>query len=106
MPENKNDDIKPYFIESILILVFCRTPMGIVSLIYGVQVQAALAEEKIEDARKASEKARVWVKWGFILGIIAQVLSLILLIWIIAAGPASLKLENSSLEKPEVGIHA
>ena len=78
--------IKHYLVESILILACCCTPIGIIGLIYGAQVQARLAEEEYEQARIASEKARKWFKIGLYIGIVANLLSVILLIWVLSTG--------------------
>lgn len=70
-----------HLVGAILVTLFCCLPFGIVSIVYAASVNGKVASGDIEGAQVASQKAMKWLKIAFILGIIAQVLNLVNVIW-------------------------
>lgn len=70
---------KNYLVESILVTIFCCLPFGIAGIVYASQVNSKFASGDYEGAKKASEDAKKWMKWGLIAGIIVVVLYLVFL---------------------------
>ena len=70
---------KNYLVESILVTIFCCQPFGIAGIVFASQVNSKYASGDYEGAKKASEDAKKWMKWGLIAGIIVVVLYLVFL---------------------------
>ncbi|GGK59327.1 MULTISPECIES: CD225/dispanin family protein [Flavobacteriaceae] len=68
---------KNYLVESILVTIFCCLPFGIAGIVYASQVNSKYASGDYEGAKKSSEEAKKWMKWGLIAGIIVAVLYLL-----------------------------
>ncbi len=67
--------IKTWFVESILIIVFCCLPFGIVALVHAIKVQSMNVQGKTDLAQFYAKKAKQWVFIGFIVGLIVFILS-------------------------------
>ena len=67
---------KTWLLESILVTLFCCLPLGIVGIINAANVSSKYEAGDIEGAKKASQEAAKWTKYGFIAGIIVIVLYL------------------------------
>lgn len=65
---------KTWMVESILVILFCCLPFGIVGLVYACKVSSLFAQGNYEDAVKASNDAGKWTKTGFFVGLGAVVL--------------------------------
>jgi predicted RNA-binding Zn-ribbon protein involved in translation (DUF1610 family) len=63
-----------YLIWSILSLVFCCVPLGIVALIYSIQCKSAIAAGRYNDAVKHSKTAFQWNLVSLIAGILIGIL--------------------------------
>lgn len=64
--------------ESILVTVFCCLPFGIAGIVFASRVSSLYAAGNYEAALQASKNAGKWTKIGFIVGLVAIVLYLLL----------------------------
>ncbi len=71
---------KSWLVESILVLIFCCLPFGIVGVVYASKVSGLYAAGRYAEAEQASQDAGKWTKLGFFLG-----LGFILLYFILGA---------------------
>ena len=71
--------VKNYLVESILVIIFCCVPFGVVALVYACHVNTFLEMREFDRAKYASEKAKMWVWLGFVCGFIGIVLYALLL---------------------------
>ncbi|MDY8138973.1 CD225/dispanin family protein [Aquimarina sp. 2201CG5-10] len=69
---------KNYLVESILATLFCCLPLGIVAIIHASKVNSAYDSGNHEEAQRASDDAKKWMKYAVISGIVVTVLYLIL----------------------------
>ncbi len=65
---------KNYLVESILALIFCCLPLGIVALINATKVNSAYENGDYEAAQKASDDAKKWLKYAIIAGVVVFIL--------------------------------
>jgi hypothetical protein len=64
---------KNYLIESILVMLCCCQPLGIVGIVFASQVNSKFASGDYIGAQQASKDAKKWITWGFIAGLIIMV---------------------------------
>jgi len=76
---------KNYLVESILATIFCCQPFGIVSIVFASQVNSKFAAGDFKGAQKASKKAKNWLMWAVISGLVVGVGFLIFYGSIVAA---------------------
>ena len=69
---------KNYLVEAILITIFCCQPFGIVGIVFSSQVNSKYAAGDYNGALQASKDAKKWTKWGFITGLVAGILFLLI----------------------------
>lgn len=69
---------KNYLAQSILVTIFCCLPFGIVGIVYAAKVAGLFAAGNFEAAEAASRNAKKWMKLGFIIGLIVNVLTIIM----------------------------
>ena len=69
---------KTWMAESILVTVFCCLPFGIAGIVFASRVSSLYAADNYEAALQASKNAGKWTKIGFIVGLVAIVLYLLL----------------------------
>jgi hypothetical protein len=69
---------KNYLVEAILITIFCCQPFGIVGIVFSSQVNSKYAAGDYNGALQASKDAKKWTKWGFITGLVAGTLFLLI----------------------------
>ena len=62
---------------AVLTTLFCCLPFGIVSIVYAVQVNSALAARNYELAKTNSEKAKYWGMVSLWIGLAINAISLI-----------------------------
>lgn len=78
--ENSYQDIIPkpenYVVWSILCILFCFWPLGVVALIFGSRVDTLYNQGKYDEANEASRKAKLFLKIALGLGIALFVLVL------------------------------
>jgi hypothetical protein len=81
-PANGGYPPKSWMVESILVLIFCCLPFGIVGVVYASKVDGLYHSGRYAEAEQASRDAGKWTKIGFFLGLAVIALYIIL----IAAG--------------------
>lgn len=64
---------------AILVTLFCCLPFGIVAIVNAAQVNGRLATGDHEGAVELSNKAKMWCWISFVAGIVAFILSLLIL---------------------------
>lgn len=62
-------EIKSHLTEAILVTLFCCLPFGIVSIVNAARVSDLVAAGKIDEAMRASDKAKTWVLVSVITGL-------------------------------------
>lgn len=79
-PNNTGDDLPPmpqnYLVWSVVMTVLCCLPAGIAAIIFSTQVNSKYYAGDYEGARKASERAQIWIIVSFVLGVLANTLYL------------------------------
>lgn len=80
--ENQNansgvPNIENHLVLAILTTLFCCLPFGIVSIVYAVQVNSALAARNHELAKINSEKAKYWGMMSLWIGLAINAISII-----------------------------
>ncbi len=70
---------KSWLVESILVLLFCCLPFGIVGVVYASKVSGLYAAGRYAEAEQASQDAGKWTKIGFFCGLAVIVIYSILL---------------------------
>src|SRR3954447_21808411 len=60
---------KNWFVESILVTIFCCLPFGIAGIVFASQVNSKFASGDYAGALQASKDAAKWTKIGFWVGI-------------------------------------
>lgn len=70
-------NIENHLVLAILTTLFCCLPFGIVSIVYAVQVNSALAARNYELAKTNSEKAKYWGMVSLWIGVAINAISLV-----------------------------
>lgn len=65
-----------YLVWAVIMTVLCCLPAGIVAIIFSSQVTSKYYAGDIEGARKASERAQIWIIVSFVLGVLVNTLYL------------------------------
>ncbi|MGL6225042.1 MAG: CD225/dispanin family protein [Thermoguttaceae bacterium] len=78
--------VPDYLVLSILELLFCCLPFGIVGLVYAVQANSAKANGQFQDAMQKANTAKKFLIWGIALWGIGVALYLLFLIFMIIVG--------------------
>lgn len=73
----------------ILVTLFCCLPFGVVSIVYATQVPTKVAANDMAGAELAAKTARSWMNWGFIIGLVVNVLVWGFYAVLVIAGAAS-----------------
>ena len=71
---------KTWLAESIFVTLFCCLPFGIIGIIYASKVENLFTSGMYEMAQKASSDAAKWTKIGFITGLVATLIYLVILV--------------------------
>ena len=87
-PQPRPERIDNPMAWAILTTLFCCLPLGIVSIVYAVQVDGKRAAGDIEGARTAAEKARFWAIWA-VLGGLAQIVVCLAILLLAVSMPDS-----------------
>ena len=69
---------KTWMVESILVLIFCCLPFGIVGVVYASKVSGLFAAGRFAEAEQASRDAGKWTKLGFFIGLAVYLLYFLL----------------------------
>jgi uncharacterized protein YqhQ len=75
--ETNQERPKNYLVESILATLFCCLPLGIVAIINASKVNSAYDAKNYEEAQKASNDAKKWMKYAIIAGVVGIILYLV-----------------------------
>ncbi len=67
-PANTLPPPKTWFVESILVTLFCCMPFGIPGIVFASKVESLYFAGDYEGARRASENAKTWVSISFFIG--------------------------------------
>ncbi|MAT80682.1 MAG: hypothetical protein CMJ29_03425 [Phycisphaerae bacterium] len=77
-PPLHNETIKDVpavnLVGPILVTLFCCLPFGIVSIVFASQVPTKVAQNDLAGAQTAAASARNWMMWGFIIGLVFNLL--------------------------------
>jgi len=79
-PTRVTKELPTYLVPAILSTILCCPPFGIPAIVYASQVSSKLAAGNIEGAEIASRNARTWFWVSIGVGIIAQIVS-----WLVIA---------------------
>lgn len=71
---------KTYVTESILIMLLCCMPFGVIGLVNGTSVSGSYAAGNYDEAQHKSDEAKKWCKWGLIGGLVYLVFVVIYII--------------------------
>jgi len=55
---------KNWLVESILLTIFCCSPISLVGIFYAAKVETLYKNKDYEGAQDASQKAKLWTLWG------------------------------------------
>jgi hypothetical protein len=66
-----------YLVQSILVTLCCCLPLGIVAIINAAKVNSLAAEGKMREAQEASAAAKKWSTYGFVIGLVLNILSVV-----------------------------
>ena len=67
---------KSYLAWAVVMTVLCCLPAGVVAIVFSSQVTSKYYAGDFEGARKASDRAQIWIIVSFVLGIMANTLYL------------------------------
>lgn len=70
--------IPNYLVHAILVTICCCLPFGIPAIVYAAQVNDKIQSGDIHGAMECSRKAKMWVTWSFVLGLLVSVLSFLI----------------------------
>lgn len=76
LPPTGGENIPNYLWQSIVCMVLCCLPLAIPALIFATKVKPAIEMGKLDEARDASKKAKMWCWIAFGVGLVVQVLYL------------------------------
>jgi len=65
---------KSWFVESILVTLFCCQPFGVVGIVYAALVESAISTGNLTEANRLSQQAGKWTKIAFFCGLAFYVL--------------------------------
>lgn len=71
---NPNREIADYYVWSLVVSLFCCTPLGIISLIFSLLARASKGRGDYATAREQAGKAKVFFWIGFSVGLLLQLL--------------------------------
>ena len=74
-PPNQNVPVVS-LVGPILVTIFCCLPFGIVSIVFATQVPTKAAQNDLAGAQAAAVSAKNWMMWGFIIGLVANLIGL------------------------------
>lgn len=67
-------EVTDYTVYSVLSMIFCCVPFGVVSLIYSSKTAQLVKNGKIDEARELSRKAKAWAIAAVVTGFIFTLL--------------------------------
>ncbi len=81
-PQTQGDEKMPpaYLVWSVVMTVLCCLPAGVVAIIFSSQVSSKFYAGDFEGAKRASERAQIWIIVSFVLGVLGNTLYLPLML--------------------------
>lgn len=81
MPQSPADQTEgkmppSYLVWAVVMTVFCCLPAGVVAIIFASQVSSRFYAGDIDGARRASDRAQIWIIVSFVLGVLVNTLYL------------------------------
>ncbi|MFI3268016.1 MAG: CD225/dispanin family protein [Rikenellaceae bacterium] len=61
---------KSWMLRSILVTIFCFFPFGIMGIINSARISTLWQSERYAESLEASEQAKWWTKWGFLIALL------------------------------------
>lgn len=89
-PMNPGSNLGPAdhkLVQSILVTLCCCLPFGIAAIIFSAMAMSANNEQNYAKAHECSEKAGKFILWGFITGIVINIV--VVIIQVLAAAAAA-----------------
>ncbi len=80
---------KTWFVEAILVTIFCCMPFGVVGLVYAIQVRSMIEVGRLDLAEKFSVQAKNWTIISFFIGLFFVFIWVILVILSFLSGITS-----------------
>ena len=71
-------DIPNYLVQSILVTLCCCLPLGIVAIIHAAKVNSLVERGDYAGAREASDQAKKWSMYGFVIGLALNLIVVVL----------------------------
>ncbi|MBD5236421.1 MAG: CD225/dispanin family protein [Bacteroidales bacterium] len=73
MYEGEQEEMPPtYLLWSVLALIFCCMPTAIVAIIYSAQVSSKFYNKDYAGAKRASERAQMWIIASIVIGVVSM----------------------------------
>lgn len=85
---SEQEKITNYLWQSIAVTVLCCIPFGIPAIVFAAKVNGLVAEGRLEEAKAAADKAKMWCWISFGLGIVAIIAQIIIQVTAIMAAGA------------------
>lgn len=73
-PAYTGEKIPNYLWQSIVAIIFCCLPAAVVSLVYAIKVDPAVATGDIAAAKEASKNAKMWFWIAFGVGLVVNII--------------------------------
>ena len=86
---------KTWLVESILVTLFCCLPFGIAGIVNAASVSSKFMAGDIAGAKRASEQAGKWTKWGFGVGLAGVALYILYIVVMVAIVGFAAVMENT-----------
>jgi hypothetical protein len=71
-------DVPTYLVQSILVMLFCCQPFGIVAVVFAAIASGKLSSGDYHGALAASNNARKWCTIAFFLGIVPVLIGIVM----------------------------
>ena len=68
----------PYLVVSIISTLCCCIPFGIVAIVFSATINSAVTSGNMEEAKKATKTAKIWIIVAVIAGLIANIAFLVI----------------------------
>jgi hypothetical protein len=82
-------NIPNYLWQAIVVTILCCLPFGIPAIIFASKVNGLVIAGQIEEAKAASEKAKLWCWVSFGVGIVSSIIGVVVQVGMFGAMAAS-----------------
>lgn len=100
-PQN-GEVINNNLVWSILATILCCVPLGIYAIVLSTRVDPLVAQGKIEEARAMADKAKKWVIYTVIAGVIVWIISIAFYVFFAAAFMTSPQFQEQMRESQRI----